>query len=416
MDIFQNQYLINNITNILNAGVLAFIISFLVTPWVARLARRFGALDLPKEKRIELGRGRERGIDTRHNSEAMPRWGGIAMFTAIFISLLVTNSLSFLPKGIILGIVIVFILGVIDDKFELDSKYQLLFQLVAAGVVVFTGTSITSFTILGNEISFNLFSATIDFFGYIYNFIFPADFLTILWILGLMNVINWVGGVDGLNPSISGIAGLTMLLFAVSSGNIPLAIIISIYVGSILGILPFNYNPAKIYPGGADYLCGFLLAIFAIIGSTRWSATLILLGLQIIDGILVVITRFKTNPELLKNPLSVLRISDNNHLHHRLIQSGYSRKTVMLIEVSLMLFLCMVAILLSDIRQDVTLIVTGLSLIFIIFTLVQFLRNRHQREIEIKKVAEENSPIKEDPNVKVETIYKENDEDEKFVY
>ncbi len=415
MDIFQNQYLIQNLTSLLVAGLIAFIVSFLLTPLIGRLAWAVGAIDLPQSLRSKT----ERSVNTRlGNKTAVPRLGGVAMFIGIVVGLLVTGNLAFLPKGVILGAIIILIVGILDDIFELDGKVQLLGQALAALAVIFTGTSITEINLLGHTLSFNLFSATIDILGYVYNFIFPADLITLIWILGLMNVINWVGGVDGLTGSVSTIASLTMLLFVIAAGNIPLAVIIAIHIGSIQGVFPYNYNPAKIYYGVGDYINGYLLAIFAILAGTRWTATLILLGMPIIDGLFVVYMRIKANPQLLKRPWEILQIGDNSHLHHRLIGAGYSRKTVLIIEVAIMLVLCSIAIYFSNIRDDVSTFAIGLIAIFVIFAIVNFLKRKNEKKVQEEESLNQKLKEEEESIVKAEvvTVYQDNPEEEKFKY
>ncbi len=413
MNIFSNHYLIENLSNLFSAGLLAFIIAFLFTPIAGKIAYAIGAVDLPATLRNKT----ERGFKTRLQEVAVPRLGGLAMVIAIIIVLLATNSFGVLPKGIVLGGAIIIILGFLDDTFELDGRIQILFQIAAAAVVVISGISITNIHFLGTQINFNLFSAVIDFLGFTYNFIFPADLITLLWIVGLINVINWVGGIDGLNGSISSLAAFTLLLFAISSGNIPLAIIISIHLGSILGVLPYNYNPARIYYGMGDYINGYMLAVFAILGSTRWTATLVLLGLPIVDGLLVFFMRFRSHPELRKSPWKILGVSDTNHLHHRLLAAGYSKKAVMLVEVSIMTVLCTIAIVFGDIRTDVTAFVIATAVIFITFSAIFVLKQRNEKNQKLdllgKLEEEEELPKKE---AVVTTINEEDESDKKFIY
>jgi UDP-GlcNAc:undecaprenyl-phosphate/decaprenyl-phosphate GlcNAc-1-phosphate transferase len=413
MNILENKYLIENISNLTSAFGLAFIIAFLVTPLAGRLAKLIGAVDVPAIFRKKT----ERGYITRMQTEAVPRLGGLAMVVAIVIALYATGSFEFIPRGVILAAAIVVVLGFLEDTFELDGKIQIFFQIAAAAIVVITGTSITSIHFLGIGIDFNIFSAVIEILGYTYNFIFPADLITLLWIVGLMNVINWVGGVDGLTGAVSSIASLTMLIFAITSGNIALAIIISIHLGSVMGVFPYNYNPAKIYYGLGDYLNGFLLAIFAIIGSTRWTATIILLGMPIVDGILVFIMRFRDHPEIRKQPWKILSVSDTNHLHHRLLAAGYSRKTILLIEVAIMSVLCAIAIVFADIRTDVTAFVVGFTILLSIFTLIFFLKKRKERQQNMENILfkddEEETPVT--PGV-VKVVKNPDEEEQKFVY
>lgn len=413
MNILENKYLIENLSNFFSAGFLAFVVSFLLTPIAGKIAYAIGAVDVPARLRKKT----ERGFTTRLQDYATPRLGGLAILAAIIVGLIATNSVGVLPKGIIIGGLVIVLLGFLDDTFELDGKFQLAFQFLAAAIVVISGISITNIHFLGIQIDFNMFSAVIEFLGFSYNFIFPADIITLFWIVGLMNVVNWVGGVDGLSLSISSIASFTLFLFAAASGNIPLAIIMAVHLGSILGVLPFNYNPAKIYSGMGDYINGYLLAVFAIIGSTRWTATLILLGLPIVDGVLVLIMRLRAHPELRKKPWKILSISDTNHLHHRLLASGYSRKTVLLVEVAIMASLCATAIVFGDIRTDVTAFIVAATIILVSFSIVFVLKKRNQKNEKLELLGkfeeEEKEPVKE---AVIKTIQEDDDDERKFVY
>ncbi|CAG1023483.1 partial putative undecaprenyl-phosphate N-acetylglucosaminyl 1-phosphate transferase, partial [Patescibacteria group bacterium] len=201
MDLFTNPYIANNFSLIAGIVLTAFIIAFLLTPLMGKLALKIGALDLPARLRTKG----ERGIATRIHEYVYPKLGGLAVVSAILITLFLNRDFVTVGKGVILGIIIIAITGFLDDKFELNSKLQLLGQLLAAAIVVASGISITSINFLDIQLHFDWFSTIIRFAGFTYNFIFPADILTILWIVGLINVVNWVGGVDALNGSVTSI-------------------------------------------------------------------------------------------------------------------------------------------------------------------------------------------------------------------
>lgn len=412
MDILSNQFIINNIASLGGMLLLSFVISFLLTPVIGRLAKWVGAVDLPKDLRAK----NERGFSTRLHTTPKLKLGGVAMAISILIVLILTGNLFALPKGIILGAIVICIGGIIDDIWELKSTYQLMFHVVAAlCVIILSGISITSINVLQTNINFNWFSVLIEIGRFGYNFVFPADLITIVWIVGMINVINWVGGVDALNGSVTSIALATILLFAVSSGNIVIAGLIAVHLGSVLGVLPFNYYPSKIFYGSAgDYLNGFLLAIFAIFAGTRWTATILLLAMPIIDAVIVIYTRFKQHPELFKNPLKLFSISDRNHLHHRLLAAGYTPKMVTLIEITIMVLICAIAIFFSNLRQDLVAIIAGGSLLLTFFTLVFFLKKNKERRKQFSYLnGNSDEPIKPVVNV----IYKDDeDSEEKFVY
>ncbi|MBE0573451.1 undecaprenyl/decaprenyl-phosphate alpha-N-acetylglucosaminyl 1-phosphate transferase [Candidatus Dojkabacteria bacterium] len=414
MDLFTNPYIANNFSLIAGIVLTAFIIAFLLTPLMGKLALKIGALDLPARLRTKG----ERGIATRIHEYVYPKLGGLAVVSAILITLFLNRDFVTVGKGVILGIIIIAITGFLDDKFELNSKLQLLGQLLAAAIVVASGISITSINFLDIQLHFDWFSTIIRFAGFTYNFIFPADILTILWIVGLINVVNWVGGVDALNGSVTSIALVTLLLINLANGNIVLAALIGIHLGATLGVLPFNYPPGKIMYGSiGDYINGFLLAVFAILGSTKWTASLIILAMPIIDGILVVYMRFKSNPELIKTPLKILQISDKNHLHHRLLDAGYSKKTVTLIETAMMVVVCTIALIFSNLRTDVLAFILGIAFIFVSFAVVFVLKKRGKRRSKADEILDEmhasENPEKE---IVIKTVYDDEKDDEKFIY
>lgn len=414
MDLFTNPYIINNLSLVLGFAFMSFIIAFLLTPLMGKLALKVGAVDLPAWLRSKG----ERGITTRIHEYVYPKLGGLAVIIAILVTLLFNNSFISVGKGVVLGIIIIAVIGYLDDRYELNSKLQLLGQVLAAAAVVASGISITSINFLSTQLNFDLFSTIIRFAGFTYNFVFPADILTILWIVGLINVINWVGGVDALNGSVTSVALFTLMLINLANGNIALAGLIAIHLGAVLGVLPFNYPPGKIMYGSAgDFLNGFLLAVFAILGSTKWTASMIILAMPILDGLLVVYMRFKTNPQLLKSPLKILQISDKNHLHHRLIDAGYSKKTVTLIETTMMIIVCSIALIFSNLRTDALAFILGIAFIFVSFAVVFVLKKRGQRKSRADEILEgmkiQDTPEKE---IVIQTIKAEEKEDEKFWY
>ncbi len=395
--------------------LLTFLIAFFTAPWVGKLAKRIGAYDLPARMRSK----RERGFATRIHDYVYPKLGGLAVVIALFTTLVLTNNLNQISKGVILGIIIITVTGFLDDVFEVNSKVQLFGQVLAAFVVVITGITITSVNILNIQIPFNWISGGIEILNYTYHFIFPADLITILWIVGMINVINWVGGVDALNGSVTSIALFTLILITIVNGNIAIAVLMAVHLGGVLGVLPYNYNPGKIMYGSiGDYLNGFLLAIFAILGTTKWTATLIVLAMPIIDGILVIYMRFKSNPELLKSPLKILQISDKNHLHHRLLAAGYSKKTVTLVESAIMVVICSIVLILSDISSVYLAVILAIAFMFVAFVAIFFLmkRNENKQRLRIlQSVGEKYAPSKE-AVIKVMGKEEKDSQEEKFIY
>lgn len=390
-EIFSNPIVIENLTSIISAGLVSFVITFLVTPWVGKLAMQIGAVDVALSK-LNM---QNRSTASRMNEGTKPRLGGLAMFIGIFITLLITTpTFEIRPEvfvssvGIIVALSLITFVGFMDDKFQISGVYQLLTQVAAAMIVIYFGIAIPdNINFLGIAIDLNTFSRVFEIGGLTYEFIFPNHVITLIWIVVIMNFINWVGGVDGLNISITSIISATMLLFALSASNIPLAIIIAIHIGANMGLLPFNYYPSKIIPGTiSDYINGFLIAVFALLGDTRWTITILILAIPLMDAIIVIFNRFKNHPETRKNPLKILSISDTSHLHHRLMDAGYSRKTVLFIESAIMSVISMIAIIFGINTDDadsgdklIVMFVVAITLIIVMFATVFILKERNKK-------------------------------------
>lgn len=270
----------------------AFLISFLVTPAVIYIYRRLGWFEDPIKHRTPK---------TTH-TRPVPRGGGIP----IFFSLLIT-SLVFLPldkhlKGILLGITLMTIMGILDDRFDLNPYLRLILMFIAAGTVVGAGIGIAFITNPFNGI-INLSPSLAILFG-------------LFWIVSLSNIVNWAKGFDGQLPGIVVIASLTIALLAMRfSADItqwPVAILASITAGAYLGFLPFNFYPQKIMPGfGGGTLAGFMLAVLAILSTTKVGTAIVVLGVPVIDAAYSITRRLLAG----RSPVW----GDRGHLHHKLL-------------------------------------------------------------------------------------------------
>lgn len=422
---------IQNISIILGGFFTAFLISFLSTPWAGKFALKVGAVDLP----VSMVSRKDKAFGSRMNEGLKPRLGGIGPAIGFIVALILFVQYLSIPGGGLLvssglfwGIIIIIITGYLDDKYKLSGKYQLILQFIAAIFTVIGGTVIPDqISFLNQTINLNIWSTTINLGSFFYEFVFPGHIITIIWIVGILNVINWVGGVDGLNISVSSIIAFTMFLFAISISNIPLALLIAIFIGANQGLFPYNYNPSKIIPGSvSEYLNGYLLAIFALMGPTGWTSTLIVLSIPIIDGLIVIFLRMRSHPEVLRNPVKLLSINDQNHLHHRLLAVGYSRKSVMMIEIAIVNLVCTIAIIFgidASVGGPKNKIIVGfviaITLLILIFTITYVAAVRAKRRREMKAVTAGSEPqrvaevkvVIEDVSEQVEEVEKE-----KFVY
>ena len=281
--------------------VLAFVASILLTPLVKMLAIRIGAVDTPNYRKV--------------HARIMPRLGGLAIFGAFLIGYFILRPEDPTAPFIILGALMIIITGVLDDMFEITAKAKLLGQLIAAGIVIYGGLDIEFIKLP--------FGGVLDF-GYLN---IP---LTIIWIVGITNAINLIDGLDGLAAGVSTIALITIAGMALMMGNAFVFAMASILAVSALGFLFYNFHPAKIFMGdtGALFL-GFMIAVLALMGFKNITVIslvipIIMLGVPISDTFFAIVRRYR-----MKQPLSA---ADKSHLHHCLLNVGFThRQTVLII-------------------------------------------------------------------------------------
>lgn len=295
--------------NIYIPFIVSVLISLLLTPIVKRLAIKVGAVDIPKD-------------DRRVHKKPMPLMGGLAIYISIIITSLIFLPIDKTLISIILGGTIIVISGIIDDVKDLSPRMKLLFQIVAAIVLILGDVKIDAitnpFTKTSKLINLGVFSVPI----------------TIFWIVGITNTLNLIDGLDGLAAGVAMISSLSFLAVASKFHYIPVMIMSSIIAGGCLGFLPYNFNPAKIFMGdtGALFL-GFMLAALSIEGVMKSVATIAVVVPIIILGIPIFDTTFAIFRRLL-NGKSIAE-ADKGHLHHRLLAMGYSQKKTVLILYSI---------------------------------------------------------------------------------
>lgn len=304
------------------AFLLAFIVSFMATPYTIKIAHKVGAVDVPKDER-------------RMHKKAMPRFGGPAVILGFLVSviyLLIVMSMEntinlFGPEnygmkllGMFLGILTISIICIIDDIKAIRPIYKLIGQVLAATIVVAFGIRI-------GDVDLPFFHA--NEIGEAFSII-----LTICWIVGVTNAINLIDGLDGLSSGISVISSISLLVIFVLNGS-PLVsvILITALAGALVGFLPFNFAPAKTFIGdtGSNFL-GFSLSIISILGVAKTYTIavivlpLIVLGIPIFDTIWAIFRRIRKGKSI-----KAIFKADKRHLHHRIVAKGFSQKQAVII-------------------------------------------------------------------------------------
>lgn len=290
---------------------------------VRKLALRFNIVDRPNAER------------KLHQGE-IPFLGGVAIFLAFFLMLyffrdyLLQGNLE--PRhwlGFFAGAGFLMIGGILDDKYSLPAKYQLIFPILASLCVVAGGVEIAKITNpFGGYFNMNDLRIPVLFFGGAWHyFVIVSDVLIVLWLMGMMYTTKLLDGVDGLVTGVTGIGGLIVFLFTISDKYYQpdIALAALVFTGACLGFLIFNWNPAKIFLGeGGSLLLGFILGVLAIISGGKIAIALLVMAIPIMDVIWIIVRRLREG----KNPF---KYSDRKHLHFRLQDLGLSIKQTALV-------------------------------------------------------------------------------------
>jgi UDP-GlcNAc:undecaprenyl-phosphate GlcNAc-1-phosphate transferase len=329
--------------------ILAFIVALLVAWWFTPRTRmyslRVGWADEPNPRRV--------------NKEPLPNAGGLAIFAAVVLALIITTLLRRIVIvdvqvqifAILLGGSLVIMAGFIDDQYGLPPIFRLLVQLIAALLLV--GAGIRFQVAFGGD-----FATTISIV------------LTIVWIVAITNAINLIDGLDGLAGGVSFITSISLLAVSAQFEERAAAtILLAASAGAALGFLRHNFPPSRIIMGDSGaYFFGFVLAASALLGNLKITtviglgpavlALLLVFLLPVIDTLQVIARRLLRR----KNPLST---PGRDHLHHRLLALGYTQRRATLILWGVTL----VTNVLAMIFQQMSVLVTATTAVGIVLML-----------------------------------------------
>lgn len=320
------------------AFMIAFVTAFMATPYTIRFAKKVGAVDTPQDPR-------------RINHITMPRLGGLAVILGFFLSIAYLIIVMVIEKNIdiykdelymkLIGFTIgAFIIGLVcfcDDLKGVPALIKLTAQVLAGIIVVRFGLRIDYFEVAG----FAIPKENVLFY----------DVFSVLWIVGITNAMNLIDGLDGLSTGISIISCISLLIiFALNDSPLISIIFITSLCGSLVGFLPYNFNPAKTFIGdtGSNFL-GYALSVISIMGVAKTYtaivvvAPILVLALPLFDTIFAIIRRLING----KNLKAVIE-PDAGHLHHKMIQNGFTQKQAVLTLYALSAAFGMFAIILLD--------------------------------------------------------------------
>jgi len=336
------------------AFLLSLIVTLWLTPKVQELAQKYGAVAIPRERDV--------------HKKPIPRWGGMAMVGGFLVTMAIVFAWKLIQHafvihdaipwnhaqilkmiGLTLAIILLTVVGAIDDKIEVSAKVQSL-TLAGAGLLIYlVNIKIDGIT--------NFFAPGPAVIGHHYNpakwyaFAPPfAAFATILWTFGVAKTVDFIDGLDGLAAGVCAICATTLAIMSglasQQTGQYEVTIMAAALVGCCFGFLRYNWNPASIIMGtvGAQFL-GFMLATISILGTMKIAATLavafplLVLFVPVFDGIRVVVGRLiKRTPAHMPDKTS--------HIHHILINKGLSIKGAVFVIYGLTICCCGLALFL----------------------------------------------------------------------
>ena len=289
-----------DITKLVLCFSIAFGVTLISTPFVKMIAQKIGAIDVPDARRV--------------HKHPIPRMGGLAIFYGFLVGILCFAGVDTQLKGILIGSLIIVALGIVDDVKQLGAKIKFIIQILVACIVVMHGViieflSVPTFLAPDGYVELGYFSIPI----------------TILWIVGVTNAVNLIDGLDGLAVGVSSIATFSLFFIAILSGEMQVALLTAALAGGCMGFLPYNFNPAKIFMGdtGSTFL-GYMLSVICIQGLFKGYVVIsfivpfLILGLPLFDTAFAIVRRIWN-----KKPIMA---PDRGHLHHKLMDMGFSQK------------------------------------------------------------------------------------------
>lgn len=317
--------------NLILIFLFSFAFTLILTPLTIKFANRFGLIDDPKT----------RPHPARLHKSKVPRAGGLAIYLAIITSIILFIPFKEYLLGIVLGITILLITGMIDDKKINFSPYIRLFLICLAALSpVFFGIGISFIAnpLFGLQfissnlqipyIKFDEIIIPINIFGA--KEVLPiANIFAFLFIVTLTQIINWSKGIDGQMPGITFVAALTLgglslkLFYGGDPSQLEVTKLSLVVAGTSLGFLIFNWYPAKIFPGfSGSTILAFMLALLAILSGAKVATAFLVLAIPAVDFFYTILRRILSG----KSPVW----GDRGHLHHRLLDLGFSQRQIAL--------------------------------------------------------------------------------------
>lgn len=332
----------------LSIFVLVFVSSaglvLALTPLAIWLGKRWSLVAVPGGRRHHRGR--------------VVRIGGLALYPAFLVAILLTVGV---PRddpleltrlaGVLLGLAVVWALGLLDDRFPLPS-WILILGLVAAALVAVVFKVFIE--ILNNPLTNR--QIKVDWY-----LMLP---LTLFWLVGMPNTVNLLDGLDGLATGVTGISALVLFAHMLRLGQYSVALLPLALLGCCVGFLPYNFYPARIFLGGGAYMLGFALGALSIVAGAKVASALLVVWVPIVDVAWQIYSRWRR-----RQPLG---LGDRGHLHFRLQDRGWPQSRIVLLYYGVTALLGVLALSVSSrLLKSAVLIAVGCIVVIVLALLTR---------------------------------------------
>ena len=295
----------SNLIEAFKMVMATFLIGIVTVQAMKKVAHHIGAIDIPRSDE-----------GNRHiHRRPIPKLGAVGIFLAFLFGYMLFGGHSIKMNAILISSFLIILTGVIDDISDLRARYQLIAQIIAAGIIVFYGK------ITLNDIT--IFSATLNFGMF-------KEILTIFFIVACINIINFTDGLDGLSGGVTSIFYITTAIICFYQGRLgSLEMTLTLLMlGATMGFLVHNFYPARIFAGQCSMFMGFMIAVICLLGFKGTALTslfipLAILGLPILDTLFAIIRRALKGQPIFK--------ADKYHFHHQLLGMNFSHPVTVLI-------------------------------------------------------------------------------------
>ncbi len=343
--------------------LLGFLIAMVVTPIIGHIALKYDITYKPGVSR--KGKVYDNQEKALHEG-ITPSLGGLAITIPALIAIIFFFRLDSFTLPIIVATLILIVGSALDDILNLPAKTQLLYQILASIIIAFSVINLTDLSLF--NLNLDMYTWNFSVLGMAQSLVFPGDIFLILWIVTCINAYKWTAGSPGIIEGNSFIIFLLIFIIGIRYQSVFSSTISILMAGGLLLFLIFALPPQKIMTGSAGKsVYGFMICTLAIIADTKLSTTIMLLMMPLIDLVYVVIKRYLVYKP--KNLVELMKINGADHFHHQLIKLGLRRRSIVLIESAITLFLGSFAILTAGAKRYFALIFVSALAIAIVVTI-----------------------------------------------